>query len=177
MKSTGENPFLKIVQGNASHLQRKGFAKYNSKQRIRAVMEYLIAEEKNFLVAGCAHKSEDMLGLFVKFGVDDVADVMPLKNLYRSHILQLAAFLGVPEAILHRTPNPDIIPGVEDKYMDILGLASDKIDLLIYGIEHGMDNDAISEQLDLPGGKVQEIRNLVQQTEHMRTPSQSLTWE
>jgi NAD+ synthase len=131
----------------------------------------------NFLVAGCAHKSEDMVGLFVKFGVDDIADIMPLKTLYRSHILQLAEFLGVPVEILNRTPNPDIIPGVSDKYMDILGLPCDMLDLILYGIEHGMNDEIIAAQLNLPEGRVVDIRNLIHQTEHMRSPSRSLTWK
>ena len=177
LKSARQNPFLQIVKGNASALERKGFARYNSKHRVRLVAEYLVAEEGNYLVAGCAHKSEDLVGLYVKFGVDDNADIMPLKNLYRSHILQLAEFLGVPNAIVRRTPNPDIIPGVSDKYVDLLGLPSSTLDLILYGIEHGMDDEAIAGQLNLPAAKVAEIRDLVRRTEHMRTPSRSLTWE
>jgi len=177
LKATKRNPFLQIVKGDASALERKGYARYNSKHRVRLVTEYLVAEEGNYLVAGCAHKSEDLVGLYVKFGVDDNADIMPLKNLYRSHILQLAEYLGVPNEIIGRTPNPDIIPGVSDKYMDLLGLPSETLDLMLYGIEHGMDDDAVAGQLNLPAAKVGEIRDLVQRTEHMRTPSRSLTWE
>ena len=70
-QSAAENPFLKIVQGTAGPFERKGFARFNSKHRVRAVVEYLIAEEINALVVGCAHKSEDLVGLYVKFGVDD----------------------------------------------------------------------------------------------------------
>ena len=51
----------------------------------------------------------------------DAADLMPLKNLHRSQVLQIAAHLGVPDEILARSPNPDIIPGVNDKYMEMLG--------------------------------------------------------
>ncbi len=177
MKSSQQNPFLHLAGGRANHLERKGFASYNSKHRIRLVTEYLVAEEQNYLVAGCAHKSEDMVGLFVKFGVDDNADIMPLKNLYRSHIIQLAAFLGVPSVILNRTPNPDIIPGVSDKYVDILGLPCDTLDLVLWGIDHGMEDEAISRQLGLGPAKIREIRSLVARTEHMRNPSRSLTWE
>jgi NAD+ synthase len=177
MRTANENPFLQIVRGQANALQRKGFAKINTKHRVRAVMIYQIAEEMNYMVVGCAHKSEDMLGLYVKFGVDDSADLMPLKNLYRSHILQLAAFLGVPDAIMNRTPNPDIIPGVSDKYMDILGLSYEVLDLMVNGIEQGLDNADIASQLNLPLEKVQQIREVVEQTDHMRHPSQSLTWE
>ena len=177
MKTAEENPFLKIVRGEASPFQRKGFAIINTKHRVRAVMIYQLAEEMNYMEVGCAHKSEDMLGLYVKFGVDDNADLMPLKNLYRSHILQLGAFLGVPDEILNRTPNPDIIPGVSDKYVDILGLSYELLDLMVYGIEHGLEDAEIALQLNQPVEKVREIRELVEQTEHMRHPSQSLTWE
>ncbi len=177
MRLSDVNPFLQIMKGKASDLERSGYAKLMSKQRVRVVVEYLVAEEMNFLVAGCAHKSEDMVGLFVKFGADDVADIMPLKNLFRSHIVQLAKYLGVPVEILNRTPNPDIIPGVNDKYVDILGLPCETLDLILYGIEQGMQDDAIAEQLTLPVKKILEIRSLVQQTEHMRNPSRSLTWD
>ena len=177
MKSTGVNPFLQLMKGKANGQERSGYAKLISKQRVRVVVEYLVAEEMNYLVAGSAHRSEDLLGLFVKFGVDDVADIMPLKYLYRSHIVQLARFVGVPAEILSRTPNPDIIPGVNDKYMDILGLPCETLDLVLYGLQHGLDDGNIAGQLSLPVEKVLEIHSLVQQTEHMRTPSQSLTWE
>lgn len=173
MRAAGDHPLLQIVHGRASALQRQGYAAFNSKHRVRAVVTYSFAEQANALVVGCAHKSEDMVGLFVKFGVDDCADVMPLKPLYRSQILQLAAHLGVPDEVLQRTPNPDIIPGVSDKYVDLLGLSSDTLDLVIYGLEHGLTDDVIASELQLPVGRVAEIRDLVQQTEHMRRPSQS----
>jgi len=172
-----EHPFLKIISGQASDLERKGYAKLISKHRVRAVVTYLIAEELNYLVVGCGQKTEEFLGLFVKFGVDDIADVMPLKNLYRSQIVQIARALEVPEEIINRPPNPDIIPGVADKYRDILGLPFDTLDLVIYGIEHQMEDKTIAKQLNLTIAKVQEIRKIIQQTEHMRNPSQTLTFD
>ena len=177
LRSAGRSPFLEIVRGRAPGRDRRGYASYVSKQRVRLVVEYLLAEEQNLLVVGAAHRTEDLVGLFVKFGVDDAADIMPLKNLYRSHIVQLAEFLGVPEEVRERTPNPDIIPGVSDKYADILGVPCDAVDLLLYGIEHGLGDEDIAAQLDLPTVKVHDIRGLVQQTEHMRNPSLSVTWE
>ncbi len=177
MRLSNMNPFLKIMKGKASDLERCGYAKFMSKQRIRVVVEYLIAEEKDFLVVGCAHKTEDMVGLFVKFGADDLADIMPLKNLFRSQIVQLAKFLGVPVEILNRTPNPDIIPGVSDKYVDILGLPCETLDLVLYGIEQCMEDQIIAEQLNLPTKRILDLRSLVLKTEHMRNPSRSLTWE
>jgi NAD+ synthase len=177
LRTSAGNPFLQVMQGTATPFNRNMSAKIASKQRLRTVVEYLLAEQRNLLVVGSAHKSEDLLGLYVKFGVDDSADVMPLKNLYRAHTLQLAATLGVPEAILSRSPNPDIIPGVTDKYLDLLGLPSAQMDLLLYGIEHGLEDQDIAGQLALPLAKVREIHELVQQSEHMRNPSQSISLE
>ena len=165
------NPFLQLAHGEGNDLMRHGFAAINIKQRARLLVEYLIAEEKNYLVVGCAHKTEDLVGLYVKFGVDDLADVMPIKNLYRAQTLMLAAYLGVPEQIRSRSPNPDIIPGVKDKYLDLLGVPAGKIDLVLYGLEHEMPAAAIAEQTGVAGEMVTAIHVLMNDTDHMRHPN------
>ncbi len=151
-------------------MERRGVASFFAKQRARLIAVYKFAEERNLLVCGSAHKSEDYVGLYVKFGVDDAADIMPLKYLYRTQILQLAEHLNVPPEIRARTPNPDLVPGVSDKYRDILHLESGKLDLLLYGIERGMKTNLIAEALDIPQKKVLEIEELVRLTAHMRNP-------
>ena len=169
----GQNPFLELAHGEGDEMMRKGFALFTVKQRARLLVEYLVAEQNNLLVVGAAHKTEDMVGLYVKFGVDDCADLMPLKNLYRTQTLILAEYLGVPEEVRQRTPNPDLLPGVEDKYMDILGVPSEALDLVLYGIEQGMPDGDISAQTGVPDEKVKEVRTLVKDTEHMRNESQA----
>jgi NAD+ synthase len=167
-----KNPFLEIIRGTKDPMVRKGFAAMNSKHRMRLVMTYRFAEEHNLMVTGCAHKSEDLLGLFVKFGVDDNADVMPLKNLYRSHILQLARYLEAPDEIVGRTPNPDIIAGVSDKYNDVLGLSAETLDLILFGLEEaGMPPRQIARALDLPVERIFQIEEVIRLTAHMRHPS------
>ena len=103
----GQNPFLELAHGKGDEMMRRGFALFITKQRARLLVEYLVADENNLLVVGAAHKSEDLVGLYVKFGVDDCADIMPLKNFYRTQTLMLAEYLGVPDEIRQRTPNPD----------------------------------------------------------------------
>ncbi len=166
--------FMAGMRGSGSSLVRQGLASSYSKHRIRMVVTYKYAEERNLLVVGCAHKSEDLVGLFSKYGVDDNADVMPLKHLYRSQILQLAAALDVPAEIVQRTPNPDMLPGIEDKYWDVLGIHSDMLDLILYGLEHGLSCEEIAGQLHMDLAKVQEIQALVQSTAHMRQHAYSL---
>jgi len=166
--------FLDGMQGTGNAVVRQGLASMYSKHRIRMVVTYKYAEERNLLVVGCAQKSEDLVGLFVMYGVDDNADVMPLKHLYRSQILQLARYLGVPAEIIGRSPNPDMLPGIEDKYWDVLGIRSETLDLLLYGLEHNLACEEIANQLQMELAKVQEIRALVQTTAHMRLHAYSL---
>ncbi len=166
--------FLAGIKGTRNSVVRRGMASVYSKHRIRLVVTYKYAEERNLLVVGCAHKSEDLVGLFSKFGVDDNADVMPLKNLYRSQILQIARCVGVPAEIIERKPNPDMLPGIEDKYLDVLGIKSETLDLLLYGLEHFLTCEDIADQLHLELAKVQEIQELIKLTSHMRNHSLSL---
>lgn len=170
-KISSKNPFEEGIKGTKDRLIKKGLASFYSKQRIRLVYVYKFAEENNLLAAGSAHKSEDLLGLFVKFGVDDNADIMPIKNLFRAQIIQIGEFFKLPEEIQDRTPNPDIIPGIEDKYFDILGIKSETMDLILYGLENNMPDKKIARQLGLEEKKIKEIRNIVKFTAHMRNPS------
>jgi NAD+ synthase len=173
MASSARNLFIEGVRGTDDGLTNRSLAAVYAKQRARVVVTFRYAEIHRLLVAGTAHKTEDLLGLFVKFGIDDMADVMPLKRLYRSHVVRIARALGVPEEVMARTPNPEMLPGVEDKYRDVLGVSAGDADLVLYGIEHGMVDADIAEGTGLPEAKVAELREVVGLTEHMRQPSLS----
>jgi NAD+ synthase len=166
-----ENYLLDFYKGTKKAIVRKGVASFFIKQRVRLVSVYKFAEERNLLVCGSAHKSEDLVGLYVKFGVDDAADVMPLKNLYRTQILALAEYCAIPKEIVSRTPNPDVIPGVTDKYQDIIGVEAGTVDLVLFGIENKMNARAIARDAGITEKKVKEIEDLVGLTEHTRNPS------
>lgn len=170
-KKYGENPFFYSLEGTSDKLIAKGIAHFKVKHRMRMVMVYFYGESNNLLVVGAAHLSEDLTGLFSKFGVDNNADIMPLGNLYRTQILQLAKYLGVPEKIINKSPSPDLIPGVEDKYFYLIGLPSEKVDLILFGLEGGMSSESISEEVGTPLVKVNYIKELIKRSFHMRHPS------
>jgi NAD+ synthase len=88
--------------------------------------------------------------------------------MYRSQILQIAAHLQVPVAIRERSPNPEMIPGIDDKYMDILGIDGDAVDLVLHSLEAGMPASVISEKTGVDLKKVEEISELIKATAHMR---------
>ena len=108
-------------------LIHKGFAMLNTKHRIRLVYAYKFVEERNLLLVGCAHKSEELLGLYVKFGIDDCADVM--------------------------------------------NLDSQSVDLVLAGLEAGMEQEEIARETGVSSTKVEEMAELRRRTYHMRRHS------
>jgi len=112
-KIVGESPFSAGILGlrvkKFGPSLKKANAYYRIKHRLRMVLLYLWGERENRLVVGGANKTEYMIGFFVKHGCDDAANVMPLLNLYKTQVLQLARYLKVPSSILNKPPSP--VPG------------------------------------------------------------------
>lgn len=168
-KQTAESLYLDALRGVSDPASRKLMAQVSSKQRARLLITYKYAEENNLMVAGSSHKTEQMVGLFVKYGIDDGADIMPLKNLYRSQTLQLAEYLEIPSEILHRSPNPDILPGITDKYMGYFGLNYLQVELILVGLQNGLTAEEISRQLSLEAPAVQRMAEIVRLSERFRS--------
>lgn len=109
-----------------------------------------------------------MLGLFCKYGIDDCADLMPLKNIYRCHIVQLAEYLDIPREILERSPNPDILPGVTDKYLSYFGMDYQKLDLILYGLQKELSTLEIAKQLAMTEQSAYEITEIIRLSQFYR---------
>jgi len=97
-RKTGKIPFLESLSGfkdkEYSTYLAKGNAYYRVKHRLRMILLYLYGELENRLVVGAANKSEYKIGYFVKHGCDDATDIMPLLNLYKTQVRELARYLN-----------------------------------------------------------------------------------
>ncbi|MEW6716241.1 MAG: NAD(+) synthase [Chloroflexota bacterium] len=98
------------------------------------------ARLNNWLLLGAANRTEWLTGWFVKGGVDDLP-FQPLKGLYKTQVRQLAAFLGVPEAIRSQSPSPDMVKGITDEHG--LGMCYEKIDLALDYLEGGLTEEEL----------------------------------
>jgi len=161
--------YIDALKGQLNPTSRELIAQVNSKQRARLLATYRIADEYNLMVAGSSHKTEQMVGLFVKYGIDDCADIMPLKNIYRSQILQLAEYIKIPPEILRRSPNPDILPGITDKYQGYFGIDYLKVELILLGMQMELSTDEIARQLGLDDQTVIQMFEIVQLSENSRS--------
>jgi NAD+ synthase len=159
---------MESLKGELDPSFRKLFTKVSSKQRARLLVVYKISEEHNLMVAGSSHKTEQMVGLFIKYGIDDGADIMPLKNIYRSQTIQLAEYLKIPAEILRRSPNPDILPGITDKYQDYIGIDYLKLELILLGRQMDISTDEIARQLGVDIQTIIRIFEIVQLSARLR---------
>jgi NAD+ synthase len=111
-------------------------ASSNFKQRTRMSMLYYHAEKLHYAVIGTPNKHEQEQGFFVKYG-DGAGDVMPIGNLYKTEVYQLADYLGVPKEIIIRTPTTDTYSAEQTQEEFFYQLPFDQMDRYWYGFENG----------------------------------------
>jgi len=165
-KKIGKNLIIESVLHTRDKFLASGAAYARAKSRLRALMLYLWSELENKLVVGCANKTESMIGAYTKFGVDHLADVMPILDLYRSQVEQLARYLKVPENILNKRADPDLIVGYNDK--EKIFESFEILDLILLELENGLTPTQISKFYGIDKKKVDYISALVKNSRHMR---------
>ena len=165
-KVTGDNLILESRKGSNERFISGGNAYANIKHRIRMALLHYYGEYYNLLTVGCANQTEFLTGVFVKFGIDGVADLMPLLPLYKVQVKQIARHLGIPENIIEKPPDPDILPGFSNKtkfFEDEL-----QLDLVLYSLNEGMEAVEIQKKLDVDSKYIAKIQELIKATNHMR---------
>ena len=119
----------------------------NFKQRSRMAMLYFHAEALHYAVIGTPNKHEHEQGFFVKYG-DGGADVMPIGDLYKTQVYQLAEFLGIPEAIIKRTPTTDTYSAEQTQEEFFYQLPFDLMDIYWFGFENGYSPKEVADVMD-----------------------------
>jgi len=97
----------------------------NIKPRLRMTTLYYFANKLNYLVVGTGNKSELMIGYFTKYG-DGGADILPLGNLLKSQVRELAEYLGIPKKIINKLPSAGLWEGQTDEKE--IGISYEQLD-------------------------------------------------
>ncbi|MHC1778250.1 MAG: NAD(+) synthase [Lentimicrobium sp.] len=143
----------------------------NLKQRCRMAMVYYYAEKMHYCVLGTANKHEIDQGFFVKFG-DGGADLYPQANLYKTQVYQLAAYLGVTQEIIDRTPTTDTYSAEQTQEEFFYQLPFDIMDPMWYGFENGYPAAEVGEVMGMTADEVQVIfdnfARKIKTTEYLR---------
>jgi NAD+ synthase len=86
--------YLHLIFGNINAEMRAG---YLSKE----------AHEHDCLILGTTNRSERQIGYFTRFD-EDGCDLQPILHLYKTEIVELAKYLGIPDEIINRVPSADL---------------------------------------------------------------------
>jgi NAD+ synthase len=145
----------------------------NFKQRSRMSMLYYHAEALHYCVIGTPNKHEVQQGFFVKYG-DGGADVMPIGNLYKTQVYELAKYLGVPQEIIDRTPTTDTYTAEQTQEEFFYQMPFGEMDLFWYAWENDYNPEEVATVMNVSVDEVERIfRNFVrkkQTTDYLRMP-------
>jgi len=122
---------------NASHM-----AQANLKVRLRMLTLYYIANQLKYMVAGAGNRSELAVGYFTKYG-DGGVDILPLGNLVKGEVRELASFLGIPQSIIDKPPSAGLWEGQTDE--GEMGFSYDELDRYLFA---GDASDKVREKIE-----------------------------
>jgi NAD+ synthase len=137
----------------------------NLAARMRMAVMYDQSVPWRGLPAGTGNKTEALLGYTTIYG-DNAAAFLPIGDLYKSQVRQLAADMGVPTPILEKPPTADLWPGQTDE--GELGVTYAEMDRLLYWM---VDKRRTHEQLVAMGfgaAHVEQVARLIAMNEYKR---------
>ncbi|MFH1775236.1 MAG: NAD(+) synthase [Chloroflexota bacterium] len=121
---------LKVLPGGDAGPGVVRLALANLKARLRMLTLYYFANRLGYLVAGSGNRSELAVGYFTKYG-DSGVDILPLGNLLKRQVRELARFLGVPAEIIEKPPSAGLWEGQTDEAE--LGCSYEQLDRCLIG--------------------------------------------
>ena len=117
----------------------------NIKARLRMIVLYYYANLNNYLVCGTGNKTEISLGYFTKHG-DGACDILPLGDLYKREVRELARTLDIPHTIIDKIPTAGLWTGQTDE--GEIGFTYEEMDTALEKIEKNQIADATCQALN-----------------------------
>lgn len=137
----------------------------NLKPRFRQAVWYFYANKLNYLVCGAGNKSEIMIGYYTKFG-DGAVDLLPIGDVYKTHVYQLGEYLKLPTRILQKVPSAGLSVGQTDE--DEIGMPYSLLDSILFGLERFKTGIQIAQFHGIPVSQVKKVQSMLYNSEHKR---------
>ncbi|CDQ18124.1 NAD+ synthase [Halobacillus karajensis] len=124
--------------------EQEKLADANLRARLRMSTLYTIATNHQYLVVGTDNAAEWYTGYFTKFG-DGGVDLVPLVNLTKGEVREMAEYLDVPDEVIHKQPSAGLWEGQTDE--NEMGTSYAMIDRHLKGEEIPEEDRRIIESL------------------------------
>lgn len=133
---------VKMLTGESYIPGQRDLPVVNIKPRLRMLALYFHASRRRSLVVGTSNLCEMTVGYNTKYG-DGGADLMPIANLVKGEVRELARYLGVPREIIEKPPSAGLWYGHDDEKE--LGITYDQLDDYLLT---GKTDDGVKEIID-----------------------------
>ena len=150
---------------NNSIIKPDKYTLANIKARTRMILLFEYANMTNSLVCGTSNKSEILVGYFTKYG-DGGVDILPIGDLYKTQVLDLAKYLEIPKHVISKPPTAGLWHGQTDE--GELKLSYNQLDKILAGLEKKIDLNEISKIADVKKSEVVRIKNMRIKSQHKR---------
>ena len=152
---------LKALPGDRVDPAVSRLAQANLKSRLRMLTLYYFANQLKYMVVGAGNRSELAVGYFTKYG-DGGVDILPLGNLVKGQVRELASFLGIPQQIIDKPVSAGLWHGQTDEAE--LGFTYEELDRYLF------TGEVINE---LEG----KIKSMIAATDHKRLPPPAASFD
>lgn len=123
--------FVRTLTGDSYDPDKKDITIANIKPRLRMTTLYFFAARRKSLVVGTSNKSEITVGYYTKYG-DGGVDLLPIGNLVKTEVWEMAKHLGVPDKIIQRRPTAGLWADQNDEVE--MGVTYEELDrCILYG--------------------------------------------
>lgn len=148
-----------------THASTNKLVQANIKARLRMVMIYSYANQSKSLVCGTSNKSELLIGYFTKYG-DGGVDLMPLGDVYKTNVWDIARKVGLPKCTIEKPPTAGLWKGQTDEKE--LQMSYDVLDQILVGLEQKRDTKEIATILNIDEKDVLRIHQMRIHSQHKR---------
>ncbi|MDD5289387.1 MAG: NAD+ synthase [Dehalococcoidales bacterium] len=146
--------FLKTLPQDRAETGLDHLSKSNLKVRLRMVTIYYHANRLKYMVVGSSNRSELTIGYFTKWG-DGGVDIMPIGNLVKRQVVELAVYLSIPKEIIEKPPSAGLWPGQTDE--GEMGLTYNELDSYLI---NGRADEQVKSRIETMRAKAQHKRTL-----------------
>ena len=130
------------------------------------MIAYFEANTTDRIVLGTGNRTEMLLGYFTKYG-DGGADILPIADLYKTEVRQLAREINIRERIIMKEPTAGLWVGQVDEVE--LGAPYELIDTILWNlIETEWTVEEIAAALEIKEEAVERFRRMVDRQRHKR---------
>jgi NAD+ synthase len=138
----------------------------NKCARERMSVLYDFSSRKQALVVGTSNKSELLIGYSTIFG-DSAAAFLPIGDLYKTQVFELAPYLKIPENIIKKKPTADLWKDQTDE--GEIGISYKELDEILFQVVDCRKRDWEIEAMGYTKTNIEKIKKMMCKTQYKRT--------